>query len=205
LYEISLHKGVAMRMPIIRLPEDSEFPETARLITNGINGYRARLTREARRTWKERDFAVKIGMQPSKFSEVKVGRRLPSLTECWRISQELGMPVEDFIRAAATYRPNEYPDVAALVRFVESDTIHEAKERTYILDCLRFSLSQEAEKLKWQESTYKQMADLILSSEFDPYTKAKFYADVVWDWHDANKRDLARLERKTDELAVIAS
>lgn len=191
-------------MPAKR-PDEADFTETAALVTNAVDAYRVHLPLDVRKRWRERDLAGTVGLAASRLSEIKSGKWLPSLPEIWRLCQELGIPIERFIQAAAKHRPNDYPDIAALIRVVESDTSHQPKEHAYILDCLRFSLSSEAKKLRWDKSTYKQMADLILCFEFDAYSKAKFYADVVWDWRDAKNRDLARLDRKTDEMAIVAS
>jgi transcriptional regulator with XRE-family HTH domain len=197
-------QGATQRMPAKR-SDEADFSETAALITNAVDTYRVHLPLSVRRQWKESDLAKKIGIAASRLSEIKSGKWLPNLNECWKLSKELGVPVERIIQAAAKHRPKDYQDVIALIRAIEADTMHQQKERNYILNCLRYSASAEARRQHWEKSEAKQAADLILCTEFDVYTRAKYYADLVWDWYTAKKvgLDLARPERKTDEMATV--
>lgn len=147
----------------------------------------------------QRDLAEATGINVTFISKMVRGRDIPTSRQCLMISRFFGVDVQEVLRAAG------YPDVNRLIQIVANTTRGTIKDRQYILSWLEAAQSPQWQGLDWESSIYKERADDILSLELEPYAKAHWYADVVYNWMIDPQRDLAPSERITYDHAVIVS
>ena len=157
--------------------------------------------RHSREKYTQKAAALQMGINPTTFSYFLAGRDMPSPAQCLAISRRFEIPLNSILLATG------YPDVRALVELVELDSEPRAAgEKIYILDMLgRVAQSPLWQTVDWRVSAYKERADAVLASDLEPYVKAAYYADAVYDWGHNRERDTPRWERKTDEIMRVVS
>jgi DNA-binding XRE family transcriptional regulator len=147
-----------------------------------------------------------LGLAEMHINETTLGQILNGkiqalLWHCLIIARELEVSLEDVLRVEGL------PDVQALLDMVEKREAangRDAQVKQYILDTLRFAQhNRDWQRLTW-ESTYKERAEMALVLNVDPLTRARFYADAVYEWWQHRNDDLPRYRRKTTEMLAMS-
>ncbi len=148
----------------------------------------------------QRDLAEATGIDVTFISKLSRGRDIPTTHQCLRLARFFDVDVQEVLRAAG------YPDIAGLIATVANDPRRGMRrEKEYMLNWLQAAQTPQWQQLDWHTSAYKERADAILALDLDPFEKARWYADTVYNWAVDPQRSAPRADRVTYEHAAVLS